>query len=177
MELVRNALKRSLDDLRDRRLFDFDAGEVQTLRVSWPSVEVVTEVALARDQSSQWQMGAPATGRADQQTLRELLSDLSFLRAKGFVDERQDLAGAALAEAAITFHWTLEGDHIERRARIGGIFEDGRLVKLGAGDSVMIPGGERHQETRTSESMRLLEVSLPAEMGTVPCDSPAGAAN
>ena len=131
-----NALKRSLDDLRDRRLFDFDAGEVQTLRVSWPSVEGVTEVALARDQSSQWQMGAPATGRADQQTLRELLSDLSFLRAKGFVDERQDLVGAALAKAAITFHWTLEGDHIERRARIGGIFEDGRLVEG--------PGGRLH---------------------------------
>ncbi|MHA1108877.1 MAG: cupin domain-containing protein [Alphaproteobacteria bacterium] len=56
-------------------------------------------------------------------------------------------------------------------------FEDGRVVKYGAGDSVMIPGGERHQEIRTSESMRLLEVSVPAEMGTVPCDPPSGAAN
>jgi mannose-6-phosphate isomerase-like protein (cupin superfamily) len=56
-------------------------------------------------------------------------------------------------------------------------FEDGRLMKFEAGDSVMIPGGAIHQETRTSEKLRLLEVSLPAEMGTVPCDPPGGAAN
>ena len=56
-------------------------------------------------------------------------------------------------------------------------FEDGTIKKFEAGDTVMIPGGERHQETRTSDSMRLLEVSLPAEMGTVPCDPPEGAKN
>ncbi len=52
-------------------------------------------------------------------------------------------------------------------------FEDGRKVRCEAGDSVMIPGGERHQEVRTSESFRLLEISVPAEMGTVPCDPPS----
>ncbi len=54
-------------------------------------------------------------------------------------------------------------------------FEDGRKVRVEAGDSVMIPGGERHQEVRTSESLRLLEVSVPAEMGTVSCDPPSAA--
>ncbi len=54
-------------------------------------------------------------------------------------------------------------------------FEDGRKVRCEAGDSVMIPGGERHQEVRTSESLRLLEVSVPAEMGTVSCDPPSAA--
>jgi quercetin dioxygenase-like cupin family protein len=52
-------------------------------------------------------------------------------------------------------------------------FEGGKLCQLHPGDSVMIPGGLRHQETRTSEAMELLEVSLPAEMGTVACDPPA----
>ena len=51
-------------------------------------------------------------------------------------------------------------------------FEDGRNCRLEAGDSVMIPGGERHQETATSESLRLLEVSVPAEMDTIDCDPP-----
>jgi quercetin dioxygenase-like cupin family protein len=51
-------------------------------------------------------------------------------------------------------------------------FEGGRTVRLEAGDSVMIPGGERHQEVRTSESFKLLEISLPSDMGTVPCDPP-----
>ncbi len=51
-------------------------------------------------------------------------------------------------------------------------FEDGRKVRVEAGDSVMIPGGLRHQEVRFSENFKLLEVSLPAEMGTVACDPP-----
>ena len=52
-------------------------------------------------------------------------------------------------------------------------FEDGTKARVGEGDSVMIPGGMRHQETATSDAMELIEVSLPAEMGTVACDAPA----
>ncbi len=51
-------------------------------------------------------------------------------------------------------------------------FEDGREVRFEAGDSVMIPGGMRHQEVQFSESFEILEVSLPAEMATVSCDPP-----
>ena len=54
------------------------------------------------------------------------------------------------------------------------VFEDGRQIRLSAGDSLMIPGGLRHNETATSEEMDALEVSVPAEFGTVPCDPPAG---
>ncbi len=52
-------------------------------------------------------------------------------------------------------------------------FEGRGKVHCEAGDSVMIPGGERHQEVRTSETFRFLEVSVPADMGTVPCDPPS----
>ena len=52
-------------------------------------------------------------------------------------------------------------------------FEDGGAVRLQPGDSVMIPGGLRHQETATSETLKLLEISLPSEMGTVDCDPPS----
>ncbi len=47
------------------------------------------------------------------------------------------------------------------------------VVRLEAGDSVMIPGGLPHQEIRTSDDFEILEVSVPAEMGTVACDKPA----
>ena len=50
-------------------------------------------------------------------------------------------------------------------------FED-RKVRLHAGDSLMIPGGAKHNETATSDAFELLEVSVPAEMGTVNCDPP-----
>ena len=53
-------------------------------------------------------------------------------------------------------------------------FEDGRKIRLMPGDSLMIPGGLRHNETGTADELELLEVSVPAEMKTVPCDPPAG---
>ena len=53
-------------------------------------------------------------------------------------------------------------------------FEDGTKVHMTEGDSLMIPGGLRHKETATSDEMELLEISVPAKFGTVPCDPPAG---
>ena len=53
-------------------------------------------------------------------------------------------------------------------------FGDGETVRIEAGDSIVIPGGLPHNETATSDSFELLEVSLPADMGTEVCDPPAG---
>ena len=53
-------------------------------------------------------------------------------------------------------------------------FEDGRKIRLNAGDSLMIPGGMRHNETGTADELELLEISVPAKMDTVSCDPPAG---
>jgi quercetin dioxygenase-like cupin family protein len=52
-------------------------------------------------------------------------------------------------------------------------FED-RKVRIKAGDSIMIPGNTPHNETGTSDTFELLEVSIPAEMGTEPCAAPTG---
>ncbi|HEY3790154.1 MAG TPA: cupin domain-containing protein [Urbifossiella sp.] len=52
-------------------------------------------------------------------------------------------------------------------------FEDGTQCRLEAGDSCFIPGGMKHNEIRTSDDVEILEVCLPATMGTVPCDPPA----
>jgi mannose-6-phosphate isomerase-like protein (cupin superfamily) len=48
------------------------------------------------------------------------------------------------------------------------------VCHLEAGDAILIPGNTPHNEIRTSDSFELLEVSLPAEMGTEPCDPPPG---
>jgi mannose-6-phosphate isomerase-like protein (cupin superfamily) len=47
-----------------------------------------------------------------------------------------------------------------------------RKVHLQAGESIMIPGNTPHNETGTSDTFELLEVSVPAEMGTEPCAAP-----
>lgn len=53
-------------------------------------------------------------------------------------------------------------------------FETGEQLRLKAGESLFIPGGMRHNEISTSDDLEILEVSIPAAMGTVPCDRPAG---
>jgi quercetin dioxygenase-like cupin family protein len=51
-------------------------------------------------------------------------------------------------------------------------FEDGTKIHLTEGESLMIPGGTRHNETGTADELELLEVSVPAEMKTVACEPP-----
>ena len=53
------------------------------------------------------------------------------------------------------------------------VFAD-RKVRLSAGDSMLIPGDTPHNETGTSDTFELLEVSVPADMGTEPCAAPPG---
>jgi mannose-6-phosphate isomerase-like protein (cupin superfamily) len=52
-------------------------------------------------------------------------------------------------------------------------FEDGTSCRLEAGDSCFIPGGMHHNEIGTSDDLEILEVCLPADMGTVQVDPPA----
>ena len=52
-------------------------------------------------------------------------------------------------------------------------FETGERLRLETGESLFIPGGMRHNEIRTSDDLEILEVCMPADMGTVPCERPA----
>jgi mannose-6-phosphate isomerase-like protein (cupin superfamily) len=54
-------------------------------------------------------------------------------------------------------------------------FGDRGVVRLREGDSMMIPGGTVHQEINSSDVMELLEVSVPARLGTVNCAAPVKA--
>ena len=51
-------------------------------------------------------------------------------------------------------------------------FETGEKRRVSAGDSMFIPGGMRHNETATAEELEILEVTMPAHMGTVACQKP-----
>ena len=55
-------------------------------------------------------------------------------------------------------------------------FEGSETIRLERGDSVFIPGGMPHNELRTSDDVEVLEVSVPGELGTVPCDPPVARA-
>ena len=51
-------------------------------------------------------------------------------------------------------------------------FADGSFIRLETGDSLMIPGGTVHREVGYAEDMELLEISVPAKMGTVSVPAP-----
>lgn len=53
-------------------------------------------------------------------------------------------------------------------------FEDGTDVRLEAGDAMFLPGGVKHNEVRSSDDITGFEITVPAGMGTVPCDEPDG---
>jgi len=45
----------------------------------------------------------------------------------------------------------------------------GPQARLQAGAPLLIPGNTPHNETGTSDTFELLEISVPAEMGASPC--------
>ncbi len=47
-------------------------------------------------------------------------------------------------------------------------------IRIEEGDSLYIPGGTPHNEIATSDTFDLIEISMPADMGTKPCDPPPG---
>lgn len=53
-------------------------------------------------------------------------------------------------------------------------FEDGTDVRLEAGDVMFLPGGVKHNEVRSSDDITGFEITIPAAMGTVPCEMPEG---
>ena len=58
------------------------------------------------------------------------------------------------------------------KGRITLEFEDGTVATFGAGDSLFIPGGLRHNEIFASQDKETLEVSVPGKIGTVNVERP-----
>lgn len=51
-------------------------------------------------------------------------------------------------------------------------FENSEKIRMHEGESLFIPGGLKHNETGLSDDSEILELSVPADMGTVPCEPP-----
>jgi hypothetical protein len=128
----KNALRKGLDDLRDKRILSFDTASVERVVVEWPD----GRVELARDGEA-WRLTAPLDGPADAAVVRDLLSDLAFLRATGFEDAPSDADEAGFAPAAWRAELFLASEEEGGEPRrlglaIGSAVEDEvRLVRSG----------------------------------------------
>jgi hypothetical protein len=79
---------RTLDDLRDRTVIDFQAASATRIEIK--SIDRVIELsksAITTNAEPRWALTRPLVARADQRKVSELLADLSGLRVTDFVSE------------------------------------------------------------------------------------------
>ena len=117
------------------------------LGLTWPGGDV--EISLARDDAGGWRVVAPVQEAADGETVRDLLSDLIYLRASGFVDEPVEAERAALAETAMGFRWRMLDGQEDYSARIAGAVGEDRLFEAPGGALYRIPGERLDDFPRT----------------------------
>jgi quercetin dioxygenase-like cupin family protein len=115
-----------------------------------------------------------SAGRRDFFTYRDLaLKDASGGQMRGQVMK----AKTGMTEATGWHYHTCDGQFVYLlNGWVELEFETGEMIRLERGDSVFIPGGMPHNELRTSDDVEVLEVSVPGELGTVPCEPPASRA-
>ena len=92
-----NTFEKSLDDLRNKDILDFDRNRVRTIVLGWPGGRVALEGTPdpADNDAIVWRITAPIEAPADQKVVGTLLSEMDFLRAEGFVDDPSAESGLA----------------------------------------------------------------------------------
>lgn len=126
-----SGFKKSLDDLREKRVLRFDRNAIQRIEASWPPDG---RVVLGKEGEA-WKLLEPLAAEADAATVDTLLSDLSFLRANRFIDEPGDEARRALEqrEFAVTLVAAAsEGVEPQRfELVVGGLVGEARVARGG----------------------------------------------
>jgi ABC-type uncharacterized transport system involved in gliding motility auxiliary subunit len=120
------AFDRGPDELRDRRLLDFEPDAVSRIAIEAPGLAAVLE-----RREDGFEIVAPARLPADARAVGRLLSDLSQLRADSFVDEpsAEELRALAAARYAIE----LSGPEPGQRLRLAPPEEAAAETRLAEG--------------------------------------------
>ena len=127
-----SSFDRDLDSLRDKRVLSFDRARVEHVVVGWPG----GTVTVAKTDAG-WEVTHPSAivGPADVKAIDDLLSDISFLRAEGFVDGTEKVQKALATEAYFTVTLGLAGQE-------GAPLEVGlRAVSEGDEENYLLSGG------------------------------------
>jgi len=119
----KNALQKSVKQLRDGRVIDFDRAQVKGITLQSGDGRVV----LARADGG-WRIAAPVDAKADADAVEGLLSDLQYLRADEFIDAPAGDAQLGLAAPWLTAELALESGGPVAVA-VGATREDRRVVR------------------------------------------------
>lgn len=109
-------------------------------------------------------------GRRDFMTYR----DLGVMAASGGSLRAQTMKMVTGMTQPTGWHYhTCEGQFVYAlKGWVDLEFETGETIRLQAGESLYIPGFLKHNEITSSNDLEILELSVPGEMGTVPCEKP-----
>lgn len=134
-----NALEKALLDLRDRRILDFEASQVESLRARWPGGEVAAERAEADAPAGEgWRLLEPLEARASGDTIEGLLTTLQFLRASAFVDEPPSDEAAGLVDPSFEVELRMRGaDGPPLRMALGQTLDGSKRLVRGAQAGVL----------------------------------------
>jgi mannose-6-phosphate isomerase-like protein (cupin superfamily) len=139
--------------------------DAATIAEEIPEVNLPSGVALSKQADANY-----VKGRRDWMTYRELgVTEASGGRIRAQVtSSSQSLSeptGWHVHHCEGQFVYILDG-------WLDLEFAGGNVVRLATGDSLYIPGGTPHNEIQTADAFQLVEISVPADMGTEACDPP-----
>ena len=144
----KNALTKTLKQLRDGRVIDFDRTAVKGITLESADGRVV----LARVDDG-WRIAEPVDAKADADAVEGLLSDLQYLRADEFVDEPAADAVLGLDAPWLTAELALEsGEPVG--LQVGAKREDRRVVRGSAGRVFEIAGSRLESLPRELTAFR-----------------------
>ena len=129
------------------------------------AIEDVERIVIARKEQANY-----VVGRREWMKYRELGVSKG---SNGRIRAQVTSASEALSEPTGWHTHLCEGQFVYMLTGwIDLEFAGNRVERLEAGDSVYIPGNTPHNEIATSDSFELVEISVPADMGTKPCAPP-----
>jgi hypothetical protein len=149
----KNALDKTLAQLRDARVLDFDRARVTGLRLE----SADGRVALARVEEG-WRIAEPVDARADTDAVEGLLSDLQYLRADEFVDAPEGDAPLGLDAPWLRAELAFESGEPTRLA-VGGERGERRVVRGTAGRTFEIAKSRLESLPRTLAAFRWKQLS------------------
>ncbi len=127
-----NALTKSLSELRDARLLDFEREKLRKIALAWPGGGATLE-----KKGDDWHLVAPLGDLADDVAVQALISDLAALRAENFLDAppsdaelgfdepayRVDLGQEGGASYALVLGAKRDGERLAARGGASGAVE------------------------------------------------------
>ena len=99
-----SAFTKTLQELREARLFDFERDKLARIALAWPDAS-----ALLEKKGESWQLSAPLADSADEVVVQALISDLQGLRAEAFLDAPPPAAELGLDKPSLRIELGLDG--------------------------------------------------------------------